>query len=148
VIQSNYRSSLLTLSAGIGLGILSGVALSQATSSNTLADHSDASLPLITIEASHQVQKKQVGKTYTGISIEQVSLSRHISYRDLNLNTPAGTARLEKRIKATAQEACDQLKSLYPLDIWDTDNRQCISGAVERAMQQAKNLEATRQGNS
>ncbi len=147
MFQSHYRTSLLRL-AGIGLGILSGAAIAQAADSNMPANTSDASLTQITIEASHQVHKKQVGMTYTGIPIEQVTLTRHVSYRDLNLHTPAGTAELDRRIEATAKEACNQLKTLYPLDMWDTDNRQCINGAVGRAMQQAKNLEATGHGNS
>lgn len=148
MILMNHRSRLLSLTTMLGVGVLSGSAIAQAPSSDAAANRSGDSLPQITIEASHHVHKKQVGVSYTGIPIEQVTLSRHVSYKDLNLNTPAGAAELDKRIKATAQEACDQLKTLYPLDSTETDNRQCVSDAMQRATQQAKNLEASRQGRS
>jgi UrcA family protein len=94
----------------------------------------------ITVEASHQVQKKQVGMSYSGIPIEQVKLSRQVGYHDLNLGTPAGAAELEKRIKTTAEEACKQLRTLYPLDTWETDTRTCVADAVSNAMMQEKPL--------
>jgi UrcA family protein len=49
---------------------------------------------------------------------------------------------LEKRIKAVAQEACKQLKTLYPLEQWDSDNATCVADAVQQAMQQAKSAAA------
>jgi len=140
MIESKYSCPLLVgLAAAGGVALCSGSAFSQ---SNAHQDSSQASLPQITIEASHEVRKKQVGMSYTGIPIEEVTLSRHVSYRDLDLNTPSGVAALDKRIKATAQEACNQLKTLYPLDMWRTDNPQCVSAAVQGAMQQVKGLES------
>jgi UrcA family protein len=113
--------------AGIALALAGGRAFSQG-----------GSLPPITVQASHAVTQKQVGMSYTGIPIEQVQLSRHVGFSDLDLSTPAGQAALEKRIKAVAEEACKQLKTLYPLEQWDTDNRTCVADAVQHAMEQAK----------
>jgi UrcA family protein len=101
-----------------------------------------ATMQPITVQAHHGVQKKQVGLSYTGIPIEQVSLSREVGYGDLDLSTPEGKAKLEKRIKTVAREACGQLHKLYPLDTWDTDNRTCIADAVDRAMNQEKAIVA------
>lgn len=47
----------------------------------------DSNLTPITVQAHHEVQKRQVGMTYTGIPIEQVSLSREVGYVDLDLST-------------------------------------------------------------
>jgi UrcA family protein len=113
-----------------------GAALTLAGSS-AFAQNSN-SLPPITVQASHGVTQKTVGMSYTGIPIEQVQLSRHVGYSDLDLSTPAGQAALEKRIKAVAQEACKQLQTLYPLEQWDTSNSTCVADAVQQAMQQAK----------
>jgi UrcA family protein len=148
MIESHYPFTLLSLTAVISAGIFSSAAFSQSTESSPSANRADTSLPQITIEASHQVHKKQVGMSYTGIPIEEVTLHRHVAYQDLKLNTSAGAAELDERIEATAQEACNQLKTLYPLDMAETDNRQCVRDAVQGAMQQAKNLEANRQNNS
>jgi UrcA family protein len=112
--------------AGIVLAIAGSSAFAQGGNS----------LPPITVQASHGVTQKQVGMTYKGIPIEQVQLGRPVGYSDLDLSTPAGQAALEKRIKAVA------LKTLYPLERWDTDNRTCVADAVEKAMQQAKSAAA------
>src|SRR5271170_4436143 len=118
-----------------------GIVLAIAGSSAFAQDSSN--LPPITVQASHGVTQKQVGVSYTGIPIEQVQLSRHVGYSDLDLSTPAGQAALEKRIKAVAQEACKQLQTLYPLEQWDTGNRTCVADAVKQAMQQAKSAAAS-----
>jgi len=51
--------------------------------------------------------------SYTGIPVEEVSLSRHVGFRDLDLTTAAGKDELDKRIKAVAKEACNQIQRLY-----------------------------------
>jgi UrcA family protein len=114
--------------AGIALVIAGGSAFAQGSTS----------LPPITVQASHQVQTKQVGTTFTGIPKEEVQLSRQVGFSDLDLSTPAGQAALEKRITGVAQEACKQLHTLYPLDTWDTSEHTCVADAVNRAMAQAK----------
>jgi hypothetical protein len=40
---------------------------------------------VITVQADHEVQKKPAGMTNTGIPIEEVSLSRKVGVRDLDL---------------------------------------------------------------
>jgi UrcA family protein len=148
MIESHYPFTLLSLTAIIGVGVFSGAAFAQTAGSNAPTSRSDASPLQITSEAAHQVHKKQVGMTYIEMPIEQITLSRHIGYQDLKLNTPAGAAEVEKRVEATAQEACNQLKALYPLDMVGTDNRRCVSHSVQGAMQQVRHLEANRRNNS
>lgn len=126
-----WNSSLLQpVAAMVAITMVAGAAFAQQRSQ----------LSPITVEASHPVQKKQVGVSYAGIPIEQVKLSRQVGYDDLNLGTPAGAAALEKRIKITAEEACKQLRTLYPLESWDSDNATCVEDAVNSAMRQERSM--------
>jgi UrcA family protein len=94
----------------------------------------------ITVQASQKVKTKQVGISYTGIPIEQIQLTRHVGYGDLDLASPAGKAALDKRIKDTAKAACEQLSRLYPLEQWTTDNQTCIADAIDAAMTQEETM--------
>jgi len=102
------------------------------------AAQQDSPVPQVTIQASHNVTRKIVGRSYTGIPIELVQLTRHVGYGDLDLAMTSGATELDNRIKATAREACKQLDTLYPLDFSDTSDRQCVRDAVDGAMAQAK----------
>jgi UrcA family protein len=119
---------------------LTGTAAAQNSNSQ---QHNDNQIPQITVQASHEVQRKQVGMSYTGIPVEEVSLSRHVGFRDLDLTTAAGKDELDKRIKAVAKEACNQIQKLYPLEQWDTDTRTCIADAVKGAMAQEQTILAS-----
>ncbi len=119
---------------------LTGTAAAQNSNSQ---QHNDNQIPQITVRASHEVQRKQVGMSYTGIPVEEVSLSRHVGFRDLDLTTAAGKDELDKRIKAVAKEACNQIQKLYPLEQWDTDTRTCIADAVKGAMAQEQTILAS-----
>jgi UrcA family protein len=119
---------------------LTGTAAAQNSNSQ---QPNDDQIPQITVQASHEVQRKQVGMSYTGIPVEAVSLSRHVGFRDLDLTTAAGKDELDKRIKAVAKEACDQIQKLYPLEQWNTDTRTCIADAVKGAMAQEQTILAS-----
>ena len=90
----------------------------------------------ITIVAPHAVQHKQVGRTYTGIPIEQISLSHRVGFSDLDLTKPADVAILKKRVEAAALQGCKELDKLYPLDNLSPSNKSCANSARETAMQQ------------
>jgi UrcA family protein len=96
----------------------------------------------ITVQASQNVKTKQVRISYTGIPIEQIQLTRHVGYGDLDLSTPVGKAALDKRIKDTAKDACGQLSTLYPLEQWTTDNQTCIADAIDAATTQEETIVA------
>jgi UrcA family protein len=97
----------------------------------------------VTIQADHEVHKRPAGMTYTGIPIEEVSLSRKVGVSDLDLSSPAGRAELDKRIEAVAKEACKQLEKLYPLEDWVTDTDTCIANAIKGAKKQEQALLAS-----
>lgn len=88
----------------------------------------------VTITASGVVKHKQVGVSYTGMPIEQLDLTRRVSYRDLNLRTAAGQDKLKHRIDYTAREACKQLTALYPFALWRTSQADCVHRAIDSAM--------------
>ena len=119
---------------------LTGTATAQNSNSQ---QHNDNQISQITVQASHEVQGKQVGMSYTDIPVEEVSLSRHVGFRDLDLTTAAEKDELDKRIKAVAKEACNQIQRLYPLEQWDTDTRTCIADAVKGVMGQEQTMLAS-----
>jgi hypothetical protein len=86
---------------------LTGTAAAQNSNSQ---QHNDNQIPQITVQASHEVQGKQVGMSYTGTPVEEVSPSRHVGFR-LDLTTAAGKDELDKRIKAVAKVAATKFKS-------------------------------------
>ncbi len=91
---------------------------------------------MIVIEAP-RVVRQQVGRSpTTGAPVELISLSRRVSYADLDLQMHADVMELERRINDTAEEACMQLAELYPLG--DTDMPTCVRQAVAGAMEQAE----------
>jgi len=67
---------------------------------------------------------------------EVVSLTRRVGYADLNLGTRSGAQELEKRVTETAQAACKQLDTLYPLTT--KDSPACTKKATEAAMTQVR----------
>jgi UrcA family protein len=84
----------------------------------------------VTVEAVRQA--KIVGRTPSGVPIEELTLKRTVSYADLDLKTQAGAAELEKRVKETAKAACDELDTLYPLT--KSEGPVCVKRATDGAM--------------
>jgi UrcA family protein len=80
--------------------------------------------------------RREVGRTASGSANEQVSLTRHVSYADLDLSRPADVQKLEKRVNDMAKVACDQLAALYPFAAPNTPD--CVRQALSGAMQQVR----------
>jgi UrcA family protein len=68
--------------------------------------------------------------------VEEVWLTHHVSYKDLDLKDPAGAAELRKRVQDTAGMACNELDKLYIGDISDTPTSTCVANAVDQAKPQ------------
>ncbi|MDE2295062.1 MAG: UrcA family protein [Gammaproteobacteria bacterium] len=112
------------------LGVLgAGIALAAGvTGAQTLKE--------ISVEAGRAT--KVVGHTSSGIPIEEVSLTRHVYYGDLDLRTHSGAVELERRVHETAQAACKQLDELYPLTT--SESPACAEQAAKGAMEQVHAL--------
>ncbi len=119
--------------AAIGaLATVSGAALAQDASQKTLDE--------ITVVAPRMVTRKVVGHSDVGAKIELISLTRHVSYADLNLALHADVTTLHKRIDDIAAESCKQLARMYPLSDPHTPN--CIKEAVASAKSQTDKVVA------
>lgn len=113
-------------------------ALTFAIIGSTLAGAAALAQPVeeITIIAPHQVHRKNVGKTTIGAPIEEISLTHHVGYNDLNLTKPEDVETLKTRITDMAKEGCEELDELFPLDKDIDKNRQCVRDATSQAMAQ------------
>jgi UrcA family protein len=91
----------------------------------------------ITIVAPRVVQRKVVGRTTIGAPIEVISLSRPVSYADLDLSTQEGRAELRKRIENTAKAACKELDVMYPDSMFQPipAEQNCVKNASSQAME-------------
>jgi len=114
------RLAALTLAAGT-LSLL-GTAASAQNSSDA------ASLPAVTVQASPVVQHRSFGTN--GLAGEQLLLTRHVNYADLNLDTPEGKIALHRRIRDSARAACQELEARYPLELWTNDVQTCVQNAM------------------
>lgn len=90
----------------------------------------------VTIHAQGHVKEARVGTSSSGIPIDQLQLSRAVSYSDLDLRGQAGQDELRDRIRHVARQTCQQLRSLYPVALWTTDYPTCVHDATEDAMAQ------------
>jgi len=70
----------------------------------------------------------------TGAPVELVTLTRHVTFSDLDLKSHAGAMALERRVQETAKSACAELDKLYPLDTPDAPS--CTKKATDGAMVQ------------
>lgn len=89
--------------------------------------------PAITVFAPRVVEEPssdRIGKVRT------LTTSSVVYVDDLNLNTAAGRDALQKRVETAAEETCEWLNDLYPLDHPITSERSCIEEAVEGAEEQ------------
>jgi UrcA family protein len=73
---------------------------------------------------------------------EKVSLSKAVSYRDLDLTTWDGADRLRARVVRAAHHVCAQLRDAYPFEQISTSNR-CYRDAVDNALIRADEAIAT-----
>jgi UrcA family protein len=96
-------------------------------------------MPQVIVEVPHIEKSVQTGAV--GQRKETLSIVYKVDYSDLNLATHSGATELQKRIKDSATQACQQLAKLYP-ETTEGDTP-CVQGAVKSAMAQANKLIAT-----
>ena len=86
------------------------------------------------------VQRKIVGRTVIGAPIGIISLSRPVSYADLDLTRQSDDNELAQRIAATAKAACKQLDDMYPeSSLYQPipSDQHCVQTATTDAMDEA-----------
>ena len=122
------------------LGVLLGASLLAAP-----AFAQSQAVGEVTVVAPHAV-RKTVGTTSSGIPIELVSLSRQVSYSDLDLTTAAGVGALKDRVVQTAKEACADLDRIFPSDLTEPANQDCVKSASEGGLAQVDLIMAAAAG--
>jgi UrcA family protein len=130
------RLAALTLGAG---------AVSLLGTAAALANNSSESVqPTVTVRAPRVVEHSStVGAN--GLAVEQLTLTRMVSFADLNLDTSQGKVALKLRIRDNAREACQELASRYPYLLWTDDVQTCVHNAMLTWMPQIHGVPATAQ---
>ena len=76
-------------------------------------------------------------------------MSRGISYRDLDLASDADVAKLEVRVRRSAEEVCRQLdRPTKSMPVSRNDMKACVKNASENAMADVRALVASARANS
>lgn len=113
------------------LTLAAGAALAAAP---PVARRATARTELLTVTAP-RMMRRVVGRTEDGGKIELYSLSRTVSYADLNLALEADVVKLQDRIDAAAQDVCRELGRQDPLI--QLHDGHCVHNAIAGAMAQA-----------
>jgi UrcA family protein len=111
------------------------LALLAATTISTVVVAQD--MGEVTVQAS-RVIVTTVGKTASGVPIQDVSLSYGVSTKGLDLSSYAGAMEMKKRITDAAQAACSEIKRQYPDT--STSDSECVKLASDKAMVKANAL--------
>lgn len=120
IASSAFHSALLLAGAAAALAAAPAPAQPQAGQSE----------PTITVTAPrHTVVQRGISSP-----IQTVSLSAHVSYRDLNLKTAAGRTTLQGRVSSAAGDVCKKLEAMYPGG--SPDARTCAREAQKSAKPQ------------
>lgn len=112
-----------------GIQLISIAALTLFSAATFAAEE----LPTVTVTAGVMI-RRIVGRAHTGIPIEEVQLTDHVTYSDLDLSTHIGAMALHRRVEDTARSACAQLAKLYPRS--ENDTGECVSEAITKATPQ------------
>lgn len=86
----------------------------------------------VTIRAERPT-KEVVGRTSSGVPIEEYQLSYRVTFEDLDIATPVGAQALKARVRTAAYSLCEDLDKLYPMAEQD---RSCARKAEDGAMSQ------------
>lgn len=127
-----HRSSImkrLVISAGAAIIttlMLGGVASAAAP------------LDQITVQASRNLTVKHLGKSSSGIPIDEISLSVYVKTAGLDLATSSGLNAMEKRIHAAADSACREIGRLYPFA--ETSDAECAIVAARPAIAKVREV--------
>jgi len=92
----------------------------------------------VIIFAPHVVQKSVTGSIRAPVMM--VTISRNVSYHDLDLKTEADVTTLEGRVRQAAQDICHELDRQYPPTIYVPISKvkNCATDAANNGLMQVK----------
>jgi UrcA family protein len=130
-MTTQIHGSLLSkrLTAACGIALLAAAMFTGPASAKSLDE--------ITVQG-YRLTTRQVGRSYTGIPIDEISLSVRVNTAGLNLATPEGLSDVQKRIHAASLAACAQISRLYPLA--EPRDKSCAATAERAALEQVGEL--------
>jgi UrcA family protein len=100
----------------------------------------------VTVFAPYLVQKAFVGPTRSPVQV--ITISRAVSYHDLDLKTEAGAASLEARVKQAADDICRELDRRYPRTVYApiAGGRNCAQFAADTSLIEVREIVAAVRG--
>ena len=90
----------------------------------------------VTIRAERPATKV-VGRTSSGLAIEEYQISYHVTFADLDVATKVGADALKARVYKAADALCQDLDKLYPSAQPD---QTCVKKAEDGAMSQVNSV--------
>jgi len=98
----------------------------------------------VTVFAPYVVKKVESGGL-TKDRTSTVTVSRDVSYKDLDLSTADGRTALETRVQQMAKDVCSELQRRFPTSVYIpvSSNKTCVKDAVNEAMIQVRGVEST-----
>lgn len=133
---------------------LSALFVGAATTGHSLAQSSNRQSPkfeeeryeTLTVYAPYVVRRQVVNPMMSKASstgLQLVSISRAVSFADLDLSDPDQVKQLEGRVGMAAQDACAEIDKKFPRTRYRPvpENQDCIGNAKKAAMVAVKALE-------
>ncbi len=114
-----------------------GAVAAAITGSSVIAQNEP--MQEVLVEASRLVSTTVLGKSSSGIPINQVSMGYTVTAQGLDIGTPIGARAFEARLSDAAAAACRDLGRRYPHS--GTSDVECIKDATDRAIAKARQLE-------
>jgi len=114
------------------MNVLSVAVMGALTAMSSVVGAADLNEVVVSATKLGVITSSVVDHSTIGAPILLLSLSYKVSTSGLNLVSHAGVVELERRVKATAKEACEELDKQRPLE--PPSGPDCQKKAVEDAM--------------
>jgi UrcA family protein len=118
------------LSFVFALATIGLVSMSQAAIADEGIDEIIVKAPVV---------QHQVDRTANGIKIDVIEVTAAVSFADLDLSKNADVQELMARIKDSANESCEELSEMFPLDMDRSAIQDC---AIETSADTQRQLRA------
>jgi UrcA family protein len=107
-------------------------------SATGMAAYAQEASEKVTVFAPYVVKKTTKDRVTT------ISVSRDVSYQDIDLTASDGQAALEARVRQAAQDVCRELDRRFITSAYVTvsSNKSCVKDAQAEAMVQVRNVVA------
>ena len=92
----------------------------------------------VIVIAPRTIRREQIDRTSGGGRVEQITLTRRVSYADLDLKAHADVVELERRVEAMAEESCGMIADAVPFVDPEPSHEQCVERAIAGAMTQVQ----------